>query len=510
MGMQRIGPSITLKVMAGDAFNLKVSSWYKTNGTSPAPPQGPLPDLLASLINGISRASGGKVATTQLQSSGVLIPGATEFLNTQTIVAGRPKAYLNWIFFDEQFNFVSSNSGFEQVPAETAYGTIPNQIVYQHVKNNLISTKCGYLYVYVSNETPNIDVFFDNLQVTHVRGPILEETHYYPFGLVQKGISSKAAGTLQNKIKFNGKEEQSGEFSDGSGLEWTDYKYRFYDYQIGRFFTQDLLADKYPHYAPYQFAGNQVPNAIDLDGLEEFRVENNPQIQGASIITYDPTPVKDLAGRYQVFDARTGQTYTDAFPEQAMQKNLGGSFVNGQGDLYIQGDSNPNLQGGAWDLHDFQNPITGDNNPRDGNNKPFTILAGESAATPMMEQTRDIKDKVITLNADQSASGTFEKSSGTITHSFGVPASSTPAAVSILTNDGGVYHNNFNVQAGGSTTTIQGSGTGSITAPGNSTLNVQVTGVPKLGADVYSINVNITTTKSVQVTTIDNNKLKQQ
>jgi len=140
--------------------------------------------------------------------------------------------------------------------------------------------KSGYLYIWVSNETSGWNVYFDNLSVQYKQGPLLEENHYYPFGLTMAGISDKAIKTsyVENKFRYNeGTELQNKEFSDGTGLELYDAGFRRLDPQLGRFTQIDPIADGAEFSSAYVYAGNNPIVANDPSGL----LAQNPQWMAA-------------------------------------------------------------------------------------------------------------------------------------------------------------------------------------------------------------------------------------
>jgi RHS repeat-associated protein len=112
---------------------------------------------------------------------------------------------------------------------------------------------------------------------------ILEENHYYPFGLKhsnynvdkvdfdkdETGIFAMLAPVDRNKnqYKYQGQERQ-----DELGLNWDSFKWRNYDYAIGRFMSIDPLSEKYVHNGVYNFSENRVIDARELEGLEAVKV----------------------------------------------------------------------------------------------------------------------------------------------------------------------------------------------------------------------------------------------
>ncbi len=123
---------------------------------------------------------------------------------------------------------------------------------------------------------------------------IMEENHYYPFGLKHEKynsdkyeyveISKEDGGYLigieplgpqqrrSYQYKYQGQERQ-----DELGLNWDSFKWRNYDYAIGRFMSIDPLSEQYNTWSPYVFSGNRVIDSRELEGLEPHSVHDNLQ-----------------------------------------------------------------------------------------------------------------------------------------------------------------------------------------------------------------------------------------
>jgi RHS repeat-associated protein len=109
------------------------------------------------------------------------------------------------------------------------------------------------------------EVYFDDLKIELNAVPVamvVQENHYYPFGLGMKGLDYVQNVNQENKFQYNGKEKQP-ELS----LNWYDYGARNYDAQIGRWHNIDPMADAMVNWSPYNYVFNNPIRMIDPDGM---------------------------------------------------------------------------------------------------------------------------------------------------------------------------------------------------------------------------------------------------
>ena len=255
----RVGLAKSFDVNPGDVFDLEAYAKYEAPTANPSD----IDALFSQVVSAFSLGSN----TTPLDGAAAysafenLFQGGNPWINSSMWEEEPPKAYLNYLLFDE--NFVLVDFGFDQISADCQQEIPdPTPVPHDHLSLHVKVKQKGYLYVYLSNEqsVAVTNVYFDDMTIVHYTS-VEQVSDYYPFGLTFN--SYQRENSVDQRWKFQGQEH-----IDDLGLNWDSFKWRNHQPDIGRFFNIDPLAEKYYHNSPYAFSENKVIAHVELEGLE--------------------------------------------------------------------------------------------------------------------------------------------------------------------------------------------------------------------------------------------------
>ena len=254
-----IGPATVLLVSPGDVIDMEVFAYYE--GSLASGQSNIEGAVLAGAVAGVfGGVAGGTLEQQSIYDQFTGNPAAI-LVGDNGIDNSQPRAYLNYLLFDRDFNFV--DAGFAQVS---------DMAKDNHEALNLSRaiTEPGFIYIYVSNETnADFNVYFDDLRIKHNRGLMIQESHTYPFGMPISALNFAASGLegLPGGDKFQ--------------LGWSDMGFRNYDAKIGRFYATDPMGELTQELSTHQYAANNPVSKVDYLGLtlngvfEKFMGEGN-------------------------------------------------------------------------------------------------------------------------------------------------------------------------------------------------------------------------------------------
>ncbi|MEX1241636.1 MAG: RHS repeat-associated core domain-containing protein [Cyclobacteriaceae bacterium] len=252
----QVGLAKSLSVMPGDTIKVEVYAKYR-NLTSTA---GNLVAFASALTGafGLNASMSGDpaLAFDALDSYGSVIAGGFDHSED----GSAPKAYLNIILFDKNYNFV--DAAYKQIGVNDIQTDPVTKAPHGYLNREVIVPEAGYAFIFLSNENATqVDVYFDDLKITHAKSPVIQMDDYYPFGLTFNSYSRE--NSLDQKYLYNGKELQ-----DELELDWLDYGARMYMPDIGRWGVVDPLSNiaQQIDKSPYQYAWNNPIRYDDPDG----------------------------------------------------------------------------------------------------------------------------------------------------------------------------------------------------------------------------------------------------
>jgi RHS repeat-associated protein len=314
----RIGTSLLLRVMPGDKFGLSAQAYVDGEGTGRTGTVSAA-DMLTSIANTLINGSGNGENPENGHSATLvnsLFNQSNYSMTYQTILNQNtnnthPRSYINYIVFDINMRVVPSQSGAIQVNG------VDNVWHVLETFNDIEIEQAGYLAVYISNESMEKMVFFDNINIKYYKGKLLEENHYYPFGM---------ALTIAKDANYDQKElYQTKELFRDKNLNIYDFEARQYDAILGRFMSNDPMNQ---YASGYVGMGNNPVSNVDPTGMLAWGADQTKISLIAGLHTQDVM--------WNMMLANDRASLSKSAAELRFNADLFLSDIQGVGDEYIR------------------------------------------------------------------------------------------------------------------------------------------------------------------------------
>lgn len=252
----QIGLAKSFEVNPGDVFDLEVYGKYE----QPTATGNNLNTLFTALASAFTLNPSGGTGLEGQQAYNAfngLFGGGPAITTGEWEDDNAPKAYLNYILFNE--SFVLMDMGWDQISYSAKQVGVTPVVAHDYMSLHVKVKQKGYLYIYLSNENPN--VYFDDLKIK--RSTAIEQVaNYYAFGLAQNSNGFERQGGIKNPLLYNGKELQ-----DELNMGWLDYGARMYMPELGRWGVVDPLSDRRLWVSPYNYVQNNPISRFDPTGM---------------------------------------------------------------------------------------------------------------------------------------------------------------------------------------------------------------------------------------------------
>jgi RHS repeat-associated protein len=298
-GMQAVdkavGPSIALKVNAGDKLTMEAWTRYEEKISYAK-------DFDLAFLSGLL----GGTFVTKYGFEGFSVSQTTSSINAALTSSGfgnrdntasHPFAYINYILYDQNMVPVGGNS--KRIPLAAGSNQAElyiNEPQFKPMKfgfdenESVVVSQAGYIYIWLSNESKDTRVWFDDLTITNTQNMVVQATDYGVWGdVIREQKSDESVYRYCYQGQFAERDVETG---------WSHFQLREYDPVIGRWMSTD---PKGQYNSPYVGMGNNPVNGIDPDGglsnpiygsdgsfrgVDEFGLQNEFGLQGEGII-YD-------------------------------------------------------------------------------------------------------------------------------------------------------------------------------------------------------------------------------